>query len=101
MKVTIRKIEPQEDKISLDGNPYRKQDVVVGWQEDAGNGVVLDQQVILSLLGDTLATFESKGCKVGDEVDALLLFRTQVSAKTGRLYNSISVMLLHNEITNE
>ena len=91
---TIKVIGEIKSGISLaSGNEWKRQDVVLGWNEPYGNeGRMREQLLVVSLSGRNLAKFEELECKVGDTLTGNLDFDTRMN--NNRVYNDISFNLL-------
>ena len=74
------------------GNPWKRQDIVLGWAEPYGeDGRTRQQLLLVSLSGKNVDKFEELECKTGDVITGELDFETRVV--NDRVYNDIALRL--------
>lgn len=90
---TIKVINNAESGISqTSGNPWKRQSIVLGWQEPYGNdGRTREQLIMVKLTGKSVDAFAEKGYKQGDIISGVLDFDTRSYA--GKVYNDIALYL--------
>ena len=71
------------------GNEWKRQDVVLGWEEPYGTeGRMREQLLQVSLTGKNVEKLAQLECKPGDKLTGNVDFSTR--AKDGRVYNDIA-----------
>ena len=90
---TIKVINEVKMGISrASGNPWKRQDIVLGWDEPYGeDGRTRQQLLLVSLSGKNVDKFEELECKRGDVISGNLDFETRVV--NDRVYNDIAMVL--------
>ena len=87
---TLKVINDVKSGVSAtSGNEWKRQDIVLGWDEEAENGNVRHQLLMVTLHGESVTRFGTMNLKVGDEVSGRVDFSTR--AYGGRVYNDIAM----------
>lgn len=74
------------------GNPWKRQEIVLGWEEPYGNdGRTRQQLLLVAMVGKSVDKFEELECKVGDTITGELDFETRVA--NDRVFNDIALFL--------
>lgn len=93
INATIKVINNAESGISqTSGNPWKRQSLVLGWQEPYGtDGRTREQLLLVKLSGRSVDAFAEKGYKQGDTLSGVLDFDTR--SYGGKVYNDIALYL--------
>lgn len=91
---TIKVINEVKTGVSKSsGNPWKRQEIVLGWDEPYGeDGRTRQQLLLVSMVGKTVDKFEELECKVGDVITGDLDFETRVA--NNKVYNDIALYLI-------
>ena len=91
---TIKVINEVKTGVSKSsGNPWKRQEIVLGWEEPYGeDGRTRQQLLLVSMVGKTVDKFEELECKVGDVITGDLDFETRVA--NNKVYNDIALYLI-------
>ena len=90
---TIKVINEVKTGVSRSsGNPWKRQEIVLGWEEPYGNdGRTRQQLLLVAMVGKSVDKFEELECKVGDTITGSLDFETRVA--NDRVFNDIALFL--------
>lgn len=93
IQALIKVINPAQTGVSkTSGNAWKRQQIVIGWDEPYGtDGRSREQLLSVSLVGKSVDQFESLECKVGDTIIGELDFGTR--SYQGKVYNDIALYL--------
>lgn len=92
IQATIKVINDLRSGVSrTNGNPWKSQDIVIGWTENTPDGRTRDQVILVTLHGTSADIFCEKHFSVGDIITGDISFDTR--SFNGRVFNDIALFL--------
>lgn len=93
IKATIKVINaPVEGVSKTSGNAWKRQEIVIGWDEPYGSeGRSREQLISVKLAGRSVERFEELGFKPGDQITGNLDFGTR--SYNNKVYNDIALYI--------